>query len=187
MPENSLKKKGMLNNKRTRKLGWILGLTAVLMFGFGFLLVPLYNVVCKSLGVNGKTANYAAQLSRSIDMTRMVKVQFLANVNRQLPWDFYPQPRHVLVHPGERKQVAFYVRNRTSHAMTVQAIPSVTPGLAAQSFKKIACFCFTRQTVAGNTTKRMPLLFYIDTKLPKNINSLALSYTLFDVTPQKKQ
>lgn len=172
--------------RSTRRLGWIIAAVAVLMFGFGFLLVPLYNVMCKSLGINGKTANYAIQLNQTMDISRRVKVHFLANVNQRLPWDFYTERHYVWVHPGERKQVAFYVRNRTNHAMTVQAIPSVTPGLAARHLKKIACFCFTHQTVAAHTEKRMPLLFFIDRGLSKDTRELTLSYTLFDVTSQSK-
>lgn len=179
---------------KTKKTGIILGIVAILMFGFGYALVPLYNVMCQALGINGKTGGPTAQAQKGvIDYSREITVQFVATNNANLPWKFYPIVKSIKVHPGENAKVAFYAENETNKTMTVQAIPSVTPGLAAQHLKKTECFCFTRQTLKANEGLEMPLLFHIDNELPKEFHTVTLSYTLFDVTnlktkvPENKQ
>lgn len=166
------------NKRLTTKLLVI----AVLMFGFGFALVPLYNVMCKTLGINGKTSGTAVAENKQIDKTRTVTVEFLATNNENLPWEFHPNVKRVQLHPGEMKKISYFAKNDTNRPMVVQAIPSVTPGLAAQYIKKTECFCFTQQTLKGHASRDMPLLFHLDPHLPKNIHTITLSYTLFDVT-----
>jgi len=175
-----------LRNKNFR-LMMILLIIVVLMFGFGYLMVPFYNVLCNVLGINGKTgsATVAANVS-SIDKTRMITVQFIASNNANLPWKFYPLKTTVRVHPGANTKVAFFAENESGKTMTVQAIPSVTPGLAAVYLKKTECFCFAQQTLASKESMDMPLLFHIDRDIPKNINTVTLGYTLFNVTGKKK-
>jgi len=157
--------------------------TSFLMFGFGYALVPIYNVLCKNLGINGKPSETAyATIPAAIDTSRTITVQFLSTVNAALPWDFHAQTKQLKMYPGEMHRIAYYAKNRSDHTMCVQAIPSVTPGLAAKYLKKTECFCFTQQTLASNQTMDMPILFHIDPDLPKNISTVTISYTLFDVT-----
>lgn len=156
------------------------------MFGFGYALVPIYNVLCKSLGINGKTNTVALRNGETVDYSRTITVQFLATRNLFIPWKFQPITKSIKVHPGENVKVAFYAENETDNNMIVQAIPSVTPGLAAKHLKKTECFCFTQQKMNGRQGMQWPLLFHIDTDLPKNIHTVTLSYTLFDVTKTAK-
>ena len=167
------------------KLVAVLSGIALGMFAFGFLLVPIYNSLCKSLGLNGKTNQeaiaYDAQHAK-IATNREVVVEFVATNNGGIPWVFYPKILKLKVHPGELAKLAFYAENKTDHRMTVQAIPSVTPGIAAKYLKKTECFCFTQQTLGAHEAMDMPLLFHLDTDLPANVKTITLAYTLFDVT-----
>jgi cytochrome c oxidase assembly protein subunit 11 len=156
-------------------------LVVVGMFSFVFALVPLYDVLCDLTGLNGKTRNEREQVVDSgPDLSRTVTVEFLASVNESMPWDFHPSVTRMTVHPGEVHQTSFYARNRTAGAMTGQAIPSVTPGLAALHFKKTECFCFTEQEFAPGEGREMPLTFMVDRGLPEDITTLTLAYTFFD-------
>ena len=171
-----------LSNK---KILILLGFTIVIMFGFGFAMIPLYNVLCKNLGINGKTDKNAYLTSNEIDWSRSIRVEFLTNNNNYLPWDFYPRLQHIQLHPGENILVYFAAKNNSNRLMTVQAIPSVSPGLAAHYLKKTECFCFTQQTFNPGQRRDMPVLFHIDQHLPKNINTITLAYTLFDTSGLK--
>lgn len=164
-----------------RKMLVKLWLVIFCMFGFGYLLVPIYNVLCKELGVNGKTGDRVTS-NAGIDMERVVIIEFLSNNNGNLPGNFYPKLKKVSLHPGEIKKTSFMAVNRTNNRMVVQAIPSVTPGIAAKYLKKTECFCFARQPLDPREKVEMPLLFHVDKDLPKKINTLTLSYTWFDVT-----
>lgn len=175
----------MSKEKRQQKLLTLLALLVLGMFAFGFALVPIYNSLCKNLGINGKTKMEAVAYDESkakIESDREVLVEFVATNNSGVPWEFYPKTKKIKVHPGKIVKLAFYAENKTDHAMTVQAIPSVTPGIAAKYLKKTECFCFTQQTLNGHEAMNMPLLFHLDIDLPKNVNTVTLSYTLFDVT-----
>jgi len=156
-------------------------LITLFMFAFGFALVPIYNVMCKQLGINGKVSNEAKALSNGIDTSRSIQVLFLATNNANLPWNFKPNISSIRIHPGENTRISYFAKNNTDHAMTSQAIPSIAPGLAAQYLKKTECFCFTQQTLGPHQSMDMPILFHIDTDIPKDIDSLSLSYTLFHV------
>lgn len=175
----------MSNEKKQQKLLFILALIVLGMFAFGFALVPIYNSLCKTLGINGKTNPEAIAYDASkvtIAAEREVLVEFVATNNSGVPWAFYPKTKKIKVHPGEIVRLAFYAENKTDHRMTVQAIPSVTPGIAAKYLKKTECFCFTQQTLNGHEAMNMPLLFHLDAALPANVKTVTLSYTLFDVT-----
>ncbi len=167
--------------KNKRIVRWLL-CVAVGMFGFGFALIPLYNVMCDVLGINGKTGGAVSAVSQHVDKSREIIVQFVANNNENLPWKFHPNTKQIEFHPGEITRISYFAQNDSNHDMTVQAIPSVTPGLAAKYLKKTECFCFTQQTLKPHEKMDMPLLFHIDPDLPKNIHTITLSYTLFDVT-----
>jgi cytochrome c oxidase assembly protein subunit 11 len=154
---------------------------AVAMFGFGFALVPLYDVFCDITGLNGKTGRIEmeAALSQKVDAKRMVTVEFLSSVRSDLAWDFKPVVRRVKVHPGEVTEVNYMASNRTGETVAGQAVPSLAPGLAAKYFNKTECFCFTRQTLGPNEEKLMPLRFVVDPELPEEIGTVSLSYTFF--------
>lgn len=171
--------------KRHTKLILTLAIVVLAMFAFGFALVPIYNSLCKTFGINGKISTEAVSYDASsakIDRNREVVVEFVATNNGGISWAFYPKIRKIKVHPGEIAKLAFYAENKTGHRMTVQAIPSVTPGIAAKYLKKTECFCFTQQTLNGHEAMNMPLLFHLDPELPTNVKTITLSYTLFDVS-----
>lgn len=175
----------MKKRKGHHRLIVILASLVLGMFAFGFALVPIYNSLCKSLGINGKTNPEAVAYDATkakIDKKREITVEFVATNNSGVPWAFYPKIRKIKVHPGEIAKLSFYAENKTDHQMTVQAIPSVTPGIAAKYLKKTECFCFTQQTLNGHEAMNMPLLFHLDADLPEKVHTVTLSYTLFDVT-----
>src|SRR5690554_5675775 len=161
-----------------------LALTVVGMFAFGFALVPLYDVFCDLTGLNGKTGGpYAYEAETvQVDESREITVQFVANNNANMSWDFKPVQRQVTVHPGEMMEVHFIARNPTDRAMIGQAVPSVSPFRGADYLHKTECFCFTQQRLEAGEEIEMPLFFFVDQALPKDVSKLTLSYTLFDVT-----
>ena len=169
--------------KRAKRLVAKLLLTVVGMFGFGFALVPMYDVFCEWTGLNGKTGGrveYSA--TQRIDAQRTVVVQFTASNNGGMGWDFHPLQHQIEVHPGELTEINYYARNPGTARSIGQAVPSVAPLRAADYLRKTECFCFTQQTLEGGDAIDMPVLFYIDPALPADIHKLTLSYTLFDVT-----
>ena len=152
------------------------------MFAFGFLLVPLYDVLCEVTGFNGKTAGrYEAEGEQAVDEGRLVTVQFIASNNGAMPWDFRPKVRSMQVHPGQMYATDFHARNGTGRAMVAQAVPSVTPFRAAAYLHKTECFCFEQQRLEAGESLDMPLRFIVDTQLPADVTRLTLSYTLFNV------
>ncbi|HEY9033232.1 MAG TPA: cytochrome c oxidase assembly protein [Pseudomonadales bacterium] len=153
------------------------------MFGFGFALVPLYDVFCEIAGINGKTSSTAYQaVEVAVDESRTITVQFVASNNADMKWEFKPNQAKVVLHPGEAQNVSYFARNTEQRSMTAQAIPSVSPGRAAAYLHKTECFCFNQQTLAGGESLDMPIRFFIDQDLPKDIHTITLSYTIFDVT-----
>ena len=163
-----------------------LGIAALLMFGFGFALVPLYDVFCDITGINGKTGRIELEdaLSQTVDADREVTVEFLATVHSDLPWEFRPVVKKIKVHPGEVTEVNYYARNMTNDVVTGQAVPSLAPGLAAKYFSKTECFCFTRQALGPGEAKEMPLRFIVDPELPENVRTVSLSYTFYQAKPE---
>jgi cytochrome c oxidase assembly protein subunit 11 len=165
-------------NRRT--IGWSL-LVIVLMFGFGFAMSPLYDVVCRALGIGGKTGRIDEPAAVvAVDTSRKVTVEFTGNAMAGLPWEFQPLTKKLELHPGETVTVAYLVRNPTGEKITGQAVPSVTPPLAAAHFNKIECFCFTLQTLAPGETREMPVRFVVDPKLPPEVRTITLSYGFFN-------
>lgn len=163
-----------------RRLGLMLGAGAVAMFGFGyFVLVPFYQVMCDWSGQN-RVGEAKAVANTQVDKTRLVTVEFDTNLNR-LPWQFKAERPSIQVHPGELQQVIFEVRNDKAEPVTGQAIPSYGPAYAAQFFNKLDCFCFSQQTLKPNEVREMPVVFVIDPSLPKDVNTITLSYTFFEV------
>ncbi|PMH44533.1 cytochrome c oxidase assembly protein [Vibrio sp. 10N.286.49.B3] len=170
--------------KSHRSLTRWLCLLVVLMFGFGFALVPLYDIMCDALGINGKTNSQAVVLpdALTVDTSRTVKVEFMAHITPNLPWRFEPEVTTMNVHPGEVIRTAYIAKNLSTQALVGQAVPSVSPGLAASHFNKIECFCFNQQPLTANGQAEMPLIFYIEPNLPDSIQTLTLSYTLYNIT-----
>jgi cytochrome c oxidase assembly protein subunit 11 len=169
-------------SQANRRLVKRLLIAVVGMFGFGFALVPLYNVFCDITGLNGKTRNEAvAAVDGEADKSRMVTVEFVASVNQSAPWQFAPTVAKMKVHPGEFYQTSFSAENLTDQALVGQAVPSVSPGLAAQHFQKIECFCFSRQDFKPHENKDMPVVFRLDPNLSPNVSTVTLSYTFFKV------
>lgn len=170
---------GNLNRANRRLVGRLL-LAAAAMFGFGFAMVPLYDVFCDITGLNGKTAGQAAVVTdTTVDRQRTVTVQFVANVNAGSPWSFAPRVATLEVHPGEFYQTSFHARNLSGRPLVGQAIPSVAPGPAARHFQKIECFCFNRQAFEAGEGKDMPLVFRVDPQLDPDVRTITLSYTFF--------
>lgn len=160
---------------------------AVMMFGFGYALVPIYKKICEITGVNiltPKDATVENTGNTQIDRSRMITVEFDANA--QGPWRFRPTVSSVQVHPGEMAQVVYEVVNTQSRSIDAQAIPSYAPQQALAYFKKLECFCFKQQTLQPNEAKQMPVVFYIDPALPKDVKTITLSYTFFEVGGKNK-
>lgn len=153
---------------------------AVLMFGFGYAMVPFYRAICDALGLNNVLkADIVA--NTQIDAGRFVTIEFDANLRSNLPWTFTPVEKSVRIHPGAFTQVTYEVRNRSDRPVTGQAIPSFGPQLAGRYFKKLDCFCFTQQTLAPGETRMMPVTFVVEPALPQDVNTVTLSYTFFEV------
>lgn len=174
------------NNKR---LLIKLGFGVLFMFGFAYMLVPLYTLVCKQWGINGKGSAVAVQAPKDlrVDEGRTIEVGFSTTVHGNMSFVFKSLERKVRIHPGETKLVYFFAQNNLGHDITVQAIPSITPDEAAKYLKKTQCFCFTQQYFYDGEKADMPVYFYVDPKLPKEIKEITLSYTLFDATQYKKK
>jgi cytochrome c oxidase assembly protein subunit 11 len=168
-----------VNTTENRRLSRRLGIVAIGMFGFAFALVPFYNQICAALGINN-LAQADVVSNTQVDTSRTVTIELDSNAHN-LPWRFRPLVAEVKVHPGELTTVEYEIVNVREAPVTGQAVPSYGPQHAAEYFKKLECFCFTHQTLAAGETRRMPVTFVVDPKLPKNVNTIAVSYTFFEV------
>lgn len=160
-----------------------LGLFAIAMFGFGYVMVPIYDVLCDITGLNGKTGEIS-QLeaeTKRVDVDRLVTVEFDTNVNPALPWKFKAAEYKMKVHPGEIAEAVFIVENESDRSVIGQAVPSVAPAQASLFFNKTECFCFTKQILEPGERKEIIVRFVVDTELPKKISTMTLSYTFFRV------
>ncbi|EKD55224.1 MAG: Cytochrome c oxidase, assembly transmembrane protein CoxG [uncultured bacterium] len=175
--------------KSHRRLVIILVLGVLFMFGFCYMLVPLYELVCKEEGINGKSAKTASlyDSKMQVDQSRTIKVYFSTTLHGALSFKFIPLQRSIDIHPGERKLIYFFAENKTGHEMTVQAIPSITPTDGARFLKKTECFCFTQQYFFKGEKADMPVYFFIDPAISKDIKEMTLSYTLFDAAGYVKK
>jgi cytochrome c oxidase assembly protein subunit 11 len=153
------------------------------MFTFGFALVPLYDVFCDITGINGKTNETAIVYEATdIDRSRLVTIEFITKTTTGMPWAFEAKTKRIQVHPGELNQVEFYVRNPAFRDIVGQAIPSVSPGTAALYLNKTECFCFNNQPLLAGEEALMPMQFYVDPQIPKDVTYFTVQYTLYDVT-----
>ena len=179
---------GQARKLNAQMLGKLL-VVAVMMFGFGYALVPIYKKICEITGVNLVTPKMfvTAEEVRNtqVDKTRRITIEF--DATSQGPWRFRPTVSSMEVHPGEMAQVVYEVVNTQPRAVDAQAIPSYAPQQASIHFKKMECFCFKQQTLGPNEAKQMPVVFYIDPALPKDVKTITLSYTFFEIAgPGKK-
>ena len=178
--------KNLLQKLNRTMMGKLL-IIAVLMFGFGYALVPVYRAICEVTGINLLTPKdiSAKELSNTqIDRSREILVEFDANT--QGPWRFRPVQSSMKVHPGEMHQIVYEVVNQQPYQMDAQAIPSYAPQQAAQYFKKMECFCFQQQTLGPKEARQMPVVFFIDPAIPKEVKTITLSYTFFDIGGKTK-
>ncbi len=156
----------------------------VIMFSFVFVvMVPLYNVLCDALGINGKTSGQRYEAATiAVDENREITVQLVAMNSDGMPWEFRPTKTIMKVNPGAVNETVFFARNPLPKDMVAQAIPSVSPARAAEYFHKTECFCFNQQPLGGQESTEMPLQFIVDQDLPRDITTITLSYTMFDIT-----
>jgi len=182
-----------------RLIGRLLMMVAA-AFAFAFALVPLYNVLCEATGFNGKSPGQrtirdgfgvgglktGSAPTAKVDLGRSIRVEFTGTVMPGLPWDMRPLTTSLEVHPGELQQVSYLVRNTSNHRITGQAVPSISPGKAAQHFEKIECFCFSQQTLGPGEAMELPLAFIVKPEVDRDISQITLSYAFFSVEGQRK-
>ncbi|MEO1573995.1 MAG: cytochrome c oxidase assembly protein [Pseudomonadota bacterium] len=160
----------------------VFGLSGIVvgMFGFGYLLVPLYDVFCEITGLNGKTANAAVVVTEAPDETRWVTVEFMGTLNNGAPWEFRPTETSMKVRPGKAYVTEFFAKSRVNREAVGHAVPSVAPGAAAKYLLKTECFCFEEQVFGPGESKDMPVRFVLDPDLPRHVDVVTLSYTFFE-------
>jgi cytochrome c oxidase assembly protein subunit 11 len=163
-----------------RRLSWKLAVIACAMFGFGFAMIPFYRQFCEVTGINNLIKPDTELLNTQVDTNRWLTIEFDANLG-DLPWQFAPLERSIRVHPGEVAQVRYEVRNLSGQPIAGQAIPSYGPELAGRYFKKLECFCFTKQVLAPGERRQMPVVFVVDPALPADVTTVTLSYKFFQV------
>lgn len=169
--------------QKNAKLVRVLVFVVLGMFGFGYALVPLYDVLCEVTGINGKVESAAVEeVNYVVDKNREVTVEFMTSLNEDTPMVFRSELKKIKVHPGEYVTVNFYAENKTDKIMVARAIPSISPGLAAEFFKKTECFCFSEQTFKAREGKTMPVRFVVNPELPEKYKTITLAYTFFDNT-----
>jgi cytochrome c oxidase assembly protein subunit 11 len=179
----------MTSHRLKRDNAAMLGKLAVIaaaMFGFGYALVPLYEQICEALGINvlSVSEREATSYNRTrpngqVDTSRTITVEFDANAHG--PWSFKPALATLKVHPGELATVMYEFANEQGRAMSAQAIPSYAPKQATAHFNKLECFCFNEYTLAPGERRQWPVVFVIDPKLPKDVTTITLSYTFFEI------
>jgi cytochrome c oxidase assembly protein subunit 11 len=171
------------NSKATHTVVAKLLLTVVGMFIFAiWVMPPIYDVFCDITGLNGKTGGQYKSVSAEVDTSRTITVQFFAANNETMPWVFKPMIKSIKVHPGEEVEVKFFAENNTQRDMVGQAVPSLVPFKAVEYFHKTECFCFNNQPLKAGESAELPLRFIVDLDVAKTVNTITLSYTLFDIS-----
>jgi len=174
------------NARRTMNNSRIIGvivLVALIMFGLGFAVVPLYNAFCEVTGLSGKVKTEAvAEKGQKVDQSREITMEFVTALNKETPLNFYVETPKLKIHPGQYYTVKFHAENLTDRVLTARAIPSVAPGPATQFLEKVECFCFSEKTFEPHQHRVLPVRFVIDTALPQEIRDVTLSYTFFDIS-----
>ena len=168
------------NSTDPKSLALRLLVMTIAMFGFGFLLVPIYDAFCEVTGLGGKTNKTAVIVEESVVADRLIRLEFDTTVNEYAPWEFESSVDMMEIHPGGIYETTFSARNLVDRHMTAQAVPSIAPAQAAKYFKKLECFCFTTQEFSAKETRDLPVRFIIESDLPEYIDTITLSYTFFD-------
>ncbi|WP_179950615.1 cytochrome c oxidase assembly protein [Aquabacterium olei] len=185
-PHDAAWRRALRLHRANRDTVFKLVVVAGLMFGFGYAMVPMYRHICAALGINVLTLGeqkvpgaVGERRNTQVDLSRTITIEFDANARG--PWDFKPEVRSVRVHPGELTTVVYEFRNRQDRTMAAQAIPSYAPKQATSHFTKLECFCFAEHKLQPGESKRWPVTFIIDPRLPKDVRTITLSYTFFEV------
>lgn len=174
--------------QKNAKLVKVLVFVVIGMFGFGYALVPLYDVLCELTGINGKGDKTAVKESTyQADNNRELTIEFLTTINEQTPLRFWAEKKQLKVKPGKYYTVNFYAENKSGKTLPSQAIASFSPGLAANYVEKVECFCFRQQVFQPDETKTMPMRFVIKPDIPQELKTITLSYTFFDNTKKNAQ
>ncbi|MCX7097174.1 MAG: cytochrome c oxidase assembly protein [Methylococcales bacterium] len=171
--------------KKNVKLARKLVLVAAAMFGFGYALVPIYDVLCEWKWIERDRPDAIKQVpiaAYKVDLAREITIEFMTTLNESTAMEFHAEKKQLKVHPGEYHTVNFYAKNLTDKVMVARAIASFSPALTSRYFEKIECFCFSEQTFKAKEAKTMPMRFVINPELPKDYETITLSYTFFDNT-----
>lgn len=173
-------------SKRNKDLGLKLCWFVVVGLVFGFAIAPIYDVMCKKFGLNGRADSSASSFDKTqkIDKTRWVTVLFTGNTMPGLGWSFHPKQTSIRVHPGEITLTSYIAKNNAAESVLGVAVPSITPELATLYFKKIECFCFKQQTLKAGESKEMPVMFYVKPDLPAEVNTVTLNYAFYNGAQQ---
>ena len=172
-------------SKKNLKLARTLLVVAVTMFGFGYALVPIYDVLCEWKWIERDRPDdikKVPEVAYTVDVNREITVEFLTVLNESTPMIFRTETKQLKVHPGQYYTVNFYAENKTNKEMKARAIASFSPALISQYFEKIECFCFSEQTFKAKEAKTMPMRFVINPEIPEQSKTITLSYTFFDNT-----
>jgi cytochrome c oxidase assembly protein subunit 11 len=172
----------LARQRDNQRLAYRLGLVALFFVGFGFAMVPMYDVICKWTGLNGKTNAVAAVVDKNtqVDVSRWVNVEFLSHSMPGVGLEFAPEQFSMRVHPGAVIHTSYLAKNRSDQAFVGQAVPSITPAVAAAFFQKVECFCFTQQKFMPHEQRSMPLVFVVSPELDRDLGTITLSYTFFE-------
>lgn len=171
--------------RANRRLTWKLAGFVAGSFAFGFALVPLYDVLCKVVGISDKdNLNRATQATEVADPNRLVTVEFMTMLPTVGQWEFTPAVKSMQVHPGQLYEARFVAHNLNRSAVVTQAIPDIAPSQASAWFHKTECFCFTPQSFTGNQQRELSVRFFVDRELPRFVDRLTLSYTLYNLDTQ---
>ncbi|NOS88900.1 MAG: cytochrome c oxidase assembly protein [Methylococcaceae bacterium] len=171
--------------KKNARLARILLLVAVGMFGFGYALVPIYDVLCEWKWIERDRPDAIKQVpvaAYAVDLNREITVEFITTLNESTPMDFHAEQKQLKVHPGEYHTVNFFAKNKTNKVLVARAIASFSPAVTSRYFEKTQCFCFSEQTFQAKEAKTMPMRFVINPELPESYKTITLSYTFFDNT-----
>ena len=172
-------------SKKNLKLARTLLVVAITMFGFGYALVPIYDVLCEWKWIERDRPDdikKVPEVAYTVDVNREITVEFLTVLNESTPMIFRAETKQLKVHPGQYYTVNFYAENKTNKEMKARAIASFSPALISQYFEKIECFCFSEQTFKAKEAKTMPMRFVINPEIPEQYKTITLSYTFFDNT-----
>ena len=171
--------------KKNARLVRILVLVAAAMFGFGYALVPIYDVLCEWKWIERDRPDdikKVPEVAYKVDKSREITIEFMTTLNESTPMEFHAETKQLKVHPGEYHTVNFYAENKTDKTMLARAIASFSPAVTSSYFEKTECFCFSEQTFKAKEAKTMPMRFVINPELPDQYKTITLSYTFFDNT-----